>query len=237
MKAVHFKPASGMRLADEVANQIKENILNGNLSLGDRLPPERELAKTFNTSSVVLREALHQLQASGLLNIKRGATGGAFISEPNYSLVSESLSTLLQFGHVSIDQLTEARIALEPEVAGLAALRRTDEDIEILQRNLDESRALGASSPERRILHLEFHRLLAAITANPFFIAGVNSIIDNLKYNISKAKLGSDAVSETTCHHTDLIQAIVDQDQDLARTVMLDHIRQIQTSISTDCTH
>ena len=231
MKAVKFKPASGMRLADEVANQIRENILNGNLSVGDRLPPERELAKTFNTSSVVLREALHQLQASGLLIIRRGATGGAFISEPNYSLVSESLSTLLQFGRVSIDQLTEARIALEPEVARLAALRRTEGDIEVLQKNLDASNVSGVSSTERRILHLEFHRLLATISGNPFFVAGVNSIIDNLKYNISKAKLGAETVQETTCYHTDLIQAIIDQDQERARAVMLEHIRQIQTSI------
>jgi len=231
MKTVQFQPASGLRLADEVARQIKENILNGKLIVGDRLPPERELAKIFNTSSVVLREALHQLQASGLLVIKRGATGGAFISQPNYSLVSKSLSTLLQFGRATIDQLTEARIALEPEVAALAAERRTDEDIATLQKNVDDSNTEPVSSPERRILHLEFHRLLATITGNPFFIAGVNSIIDNLEFNISKAKLGKTAVSETTCHHTDLIKAITDQDQDRARSLMLNHIRQIQTSI------
>lgn len=234
METVQFQPASGLRLADEVARQIKENILNGKLAVGDRLPPERELAKIFNTSSVVLREALHQLQASGLLNIKRGATGGAFISQPNHSLVSESLSTLLQFGRVSIDQLTEARIALEPEIARLAALRRTDEDIETLQENLDRSNALKPSSPERRILHLEFHRLLADITKNPFFIAGVNAIIDNLKFNISKAKLGKDVVTETTCHHTDLIAAIADKDQERASSLMLAHIQQIQNSINTD---
>lgn len=233
MKTVQFQPASGLRLADEVARQIKDNILNGKLVVGDRLPPERELAKIFNTSSVVLREALHQLQASGLLIIKRGAKGGAFISQPNHSLVSESLSTLLQFGHVSIDQLTEARVALEPEIAALAALRRTDEDIEALKKNVDDSNEENASSPERRILHLEFHRLLAAISGNPFLIAGVNSIIDNLEFNISKAKLGKSAVLETTCHHTDLIEAIANGDEERARSLMLNHVRQIQTSIGS----
>ena len=227
-----FTPVSGRRLADEVVDQIKANILSGALAIGDRLPPERELAKAFNMSPLVLREALHALEAHGLVKIRKGAAGGAFVVAPTHDVLSESLSTLLAFGRTSLDQLTEARLVLEPEIAALAARRRSAKDVDALRVNLERSRNARLPRLKRRIENLQFHRLLAAITGNPFLIASINSIVDNLEHNIGKVGLEGRIVDDTVCYHDALLAAIVDGDEHRAGTLMREHIQQIQGSLN-----
>ncbi len=226
-----FTPMSGRRLAEEVAEQIKANILSGALAIGDRLPSERELAKVFNMSPLVLREALHALEAHGLVKIRKGAAGGTFVVAPTHDVLSESLSTLLAFGRTSLDQLTEARLVLEPEIAALAAQRRTNKDVDALRANVERSHNARLPRLKRRIENLQFHRLLAAITGNPFLIASINSIIDNLEHNIGKVGLDGRVVGDTVCYHDALLEAIAIGDGRRAGTVMREHIEQIQGSL------
>ncbi len=233
-----FQPVSGRRIAEGVAEQIKDNILSGELSVGDRLPPEREFAKLLNTSPQVLREALHSLEASGLVVIRKGATGGTFVSRPTSSLVSDSLSTLLRFGHTTLDHLTEARMALEPEAASLASRRRTDEVIAALRANIAESRDAALSAQRRRVANLEFHRQIAEITGNPIIIAGVGAVMDNLIYNISKSTLESSVIDSTQDYHVRITDALEAGDSASAYLLMRAHIKQIQDSLkssSHDC--
>lgn len=231
-----FQPVSGRRIADEVAEQIKDNILSGALSVGDRLPSERDFAKLLNASPQVLREALHSLEASGLVVIRKGATGGAFVSQPTPSLVSDSLSTLLRFGHATLDHLTEARMALEPEAASLASRRRTEESIEALRQNITESRDTSLSAEQRRIANLEFHRLVAEITGNPIIIAGVGAVMDNLIFNIGESKLKTGVIDSTQDYHVRITDALEIGDSASAYLLMRAHIKQIQDSLKT-CSH
>src|SRR5262245_7819270 len=72
------------RVSEEVVKQVQEAIFSGELKPGDRLPPERELAEQFGLSRMSVRDALRTLESSGLVKIKVGSSGGAFIREPNF---------------------------------------------------------------------------------------------------------------------------------------------------------
>src|SRR5438128_476273 len=118
-----FTRVKGGRLAEETTMQIRTALLSGQLRAGDRLPPERDLARVFGTSPLVVRDALHTLEFDGLLHIRTGAGGGAVVKEPSHRASTRSLTTWLGLGRATLDQLTEARLLIEPEMARLAALR------------------------------------------------------------------------------------------------------------------
>ncbi|RLB00563.1 MAG: FadR family transcriptional regulator, partial [Deltaproteobacteria bacterium] len=116
------------RLYEEIAEVLKKAILSGDYRVGDKLPSEMELAERFGVSRLVIREAIRYLELSGLIEVRQGATGGAFVRELDSKIIRQNLSDLLFFRKISVSQLYEVRMYVEPEVARLAALRRTEED-------------------------------------------------------------------------------------------------------------
>jgi len=227
-----FEPTPHVRAADDISRQIKDRILSGALSVGDRLPPERELAKSFNVSPIVLRQALHALRVEGLITIRRGATGGAFIAAPTPSVVSETLSNFLKFRGTTIEQLSEARLIIEPGVAALAAERRTEGDIRKLRKNVEESVDPARTVVARSFDNVQFHRYLADITGNSLLIAAVNSIMDNFEVDLDRARLRDSVASTISCDHGLILEAICDCDKASARKLMCDHVRSIEVNFN-----
>lgn len=219
-----FEPIRGGRLAPAIVEQIREAIFSGRLRPGDRLPSERSFAKIFGASAVVVREALHTLEASGLLEIRYGATGGAFVAELTHRPLMESLSTLLRLGKTTIAQITEARLVIEPEVAGLAAIRRRAGLLAPLERNLEETATKLGSKREARLLNLEYHKLLVEITGNPFFTACLCSLIENLEGNTLYMDLNMGAVTDTLEYHQQIFRAVKRGDAAEAARQMRRHI-------------
>lgn len=222
-----FEPIGGGRRAPAIVAQIREAIFAGRLLPGDRLPSERDLARTFGASPVVVREALHALEAGGLLEIRHGATGGAFVAEMTHRPLTESLSTLLRLGKTSIAQITEARLVIEPEVAALAAARRRPEHLVPLEDNLEQTAQKLASIREARLLNLEYHKLLVGITANPFFTVCLASLIENLEGNTFYMDLNMGAVRDTLDYHRRIFRAVKRGDPRAAATEMRRHILHI----------
>src|ERR1700722_17497287 len=109
------------RLHEPVADQIRQAIFRGLIVTGHKLPPEREMAEHFQTSRVALREALRALEKEGLITIKRGAGGGAFVANFDNTLraLTDSLSTVVRLGQAKSAHLTEVRAILEPEISRL----------------------------------------------------------------------------------------------------------------------
>src|SRR5580692_12809086 len=110
------------RVHEPVAEQIRQAIFNGLIATGHKLPPEREMAEHFQTSRVALREALRALEKEGLITVKRGAGGGAFVANSDHALnaLADSLTTVVRLGPAKSSDLTEMRSILEPEIAKLA---------------------------------------------------------------------------------------------------------------------
>ena len=117
------------KVSEEVVKQVQEAIFAGLLEPGDRLPPERELAEQFGLSRMSVRLALHTLESTGLVEIRVGSSGGAFIREPNFDPLRETLASMLRSKKASILDLAEARKIVETATAELAAQRATDDDL------------------------------------------------------------------------------------------------------------
>src|SRR3970282_40915 len=93
-----FKPDRAQRTFEEVVNQVRDQLAGGELVPGERLPPERELARQLNVSRSALREGLRTLEIAGIVELRKGRTGGAFITRGNQPVVSEALADLLRLG-------------------------------------------------------------------------------------------------------------------------------------------
>src|SRR3989442_10503041 len=120
------------RVSETIARRIKKQISDGALLPGEKLPAERHMAQRYRTSRVSVREAYRSLEELGLLTIRRGAEGGAFIADIDHRPMMRSLSLMLRLGKTSNDEITEARLLIEPPIARLAARRAPPEEVERL---------------------------------------------------------------------------------------------------------
>lgn len=168
-----FRPARPRRAFDEIIEQVRGMVRSGELRPGDRLPAERALAEQFAVSRNTVREALRMLEISGLIQLKRGASGGAFIADADTGKVATSMTDMLELGQLSLTDLTEARTWIESTVIRVACERMTDEVFDRLKANVDEATRLSELHDweQKAKVNVEFHIILAEATANPVMIA------------------------------------------------------------------
>src|SRR5699024_2037454 len=119
--------------SDILADDLRERILQVEFPMGTSLPPERELVSQTTMSRTTVREALRILEVQGLLTIRTGRTGGAFVRQPDSDSLASSVELLIRGRQVRMNDLIETREAIEPQCAGLAAIHRTDEDLDELE--------------------------------------------------------------------------------------------------------
>jgi DNA-binding FadR family transcriptional regulator len=161
-----FRPVQIARASEDIARQIREELSTGRLRPGDRLPPERELAVQFSVARNTLREALRSLEISGLIELRKGAAGGAFVRSSNGETIVTGIRDMFSLGAVTREQITEARIWTESAIVRAACERHTASDLEELRRNLDVA-AEATDFYARAEAHLEFHMILTRIARNP----------------------------------------------------------------------
>src|SRR5690606_1055893 len=129
-------------------------VASGKLKKGDKLPPERELAKQFGVSRLAIREALRSLENAGLISLQRGPKGGAFIQDSSDQKMTEFMQDMLDMGTITLSDLTEARIFILASVARLACERATQEDLAQLEENVKLNEvALETGNREVRLQH------------------------------------------------------------------------------------
>jgi len=219
------------RVSEIIVRRIKKQISDGRLLAGHKLPAEREMARQFKTSRVSVREAYRSLEEVGVLRIRRGADGGAFIAKVDHGPVLRSLSLVLGLAKTSHKELTEARMLIEPPIARLAALRARKEDIARLERVLlqEEQEAALRTGPFRPTGSL-FHRSVAACARNLPLIVLMNALADLTAEAASALDVSTRARHRVkNCHYHQLIfEAIQRRDGDTAYTIMAQHIGDIQ---------
>jgi GntR family transcriptional repressor for pyruvate dehydrogenase complex len=181
-----FEPVRSTRAFEEIATQIRAELSQGWLKVGNRLPSERALSEQFGVSRNTLREALRSLEHAGLVRLQKGATGGAFITEASGGAISAGLMDMFHVGAIQPAQLTEARIWLESILVREACLRATPADLEELRRNINEAAEAAAQGDfdRRAEVHLEFHRILARVTGNPIMVIIMDSVLRVLRHFI-----------------------------------------------------
>lgn len=219
------------RVSDAIAARIKKDISNGLLVPGEKLPAERELAHRLKTSRLSVREAYRSLEELGLLSIRRGAGGGAFINRLDHQPIARSLGLLLQIGRATHEQLTEARLLLEPPVARLAARRASPEDIERLEGLIHQQQAALKARQGPRRLALEFHRLVAQCARNLPLEIVMNSMADLARESIVTVDLSTDLHRHIVSFHRRIVSAIRRHDEDAADELMRRHVLEVHTRL------
>ncbi|NUZ06123.1 FadR family transcriptional regulator [Schlegelella sp. ID0723] len=179
-----FKAIRSARAFEEIAAQIRSELIAGRLKIGSRLPSERALSEQFGVSRNTLREALRSLEHAGLIRLQKGASGGAFISERSGDAIVTGLLDLYHVGSIQPAELTQARIWLESIIVREACVRASADDIADLHRNIDEAAEAHSRGdfPLRAEKHLEFHRILARIAGNPIMVIVMNGVLDVLHH-------------------------------------------------------
>lgn len=229
-----FKSVRTDRISVAITEQIKSAIFEKKIRPGEKLPSERQLMEQFECSRVTVREALKALEYPGILEIRRGTQGGAYVVDPTIKSGHNLLQDMFLLGNIKISHLTEARVALEPPTARLAVERVKDEVLEQLRQNIEETReCLKRKSPnDARLLNLEFHRIIAHASENPVIQFMIDSMMDVMENNISSTfVLSAKPVESTLRFHETLYQAFKERDSAKAQELMLQHIREIQRAL------
>ncbi len=129
-----------------VAERFRKQIAQGTLSIGHQLPSEEELTTMFGIARTTLREALRVLESQGLLEIKRGRGGGGIITMPRLENLSQSLALVLQLQQTTSGDLDEARMMIEPPLAGRLAAQHSDEDLDALNEIVEKAHQCAESN-------------------------------------------------------------------------------------------
>ncbi len=171
--AALFTPAKAGRASEDVALQLEAAITTGAIAPGESLPSERELQARFGTSRGVVREALRALRQKGLLDIRKGARGGAYVKTMGVDNASESLALFLKQQRVSPRRLIEFREVVDRALVTMATARATPASMAGLTGLADDlARAAGAEAPDLELvaeLDRECNLELARMAGNPVF--------------------------------------------------------------------
>jgi GntR family transcriptional regulator, transcriptional repressor for pyruvate dehydrogenase complex len=228
-----FKEVRQSTVTQKIISQIRTAILEGKLQPGDKLPSEKDLVEQFQVSKQSLREAMRALEHIGLLVVRKGIGGGAFIVEVDVEVAKESLTNYLYFKNLSIEDLSEFRKLLEPHAAAKAAesisARQLQELAELNRSaidNLKNDRIYEASQDE-----FSFHRFIAKQTGNPLLyltLDFVESMLEDFKKLFVPDKAFYDEVLQ---YHERIYQAILNRDTEKAASVMLAHVDQVEREL------
>ena len=216
------------RVSAEIAKRVQTAITEGKLQAGEKLPSERDMAKQLRVSRVSVREAYRSLAEIGLIEVKRGAEGGAFITDLDHQPVTRSLSMMLRLGRTSLQELTEARVLLEPVVARLAAQRADPASLQRLEDLVRKQEAAIKGNGDLRRYDLQFHRLVADCTQNLPLIVVMNSLADLALEAISHVDISRDVNKHVLKFHARIADAIRRGDSEAAHDIMLGHVHDVQ---------
>jgi GntR family transcriptional repressor for pyruvate dehydrogenase complex len=222
-KLPDFKPIKQPRLSEEVFDQLKEAILSNDFSAGDKLPSERDLAEQFQVSRVAIREAIRALENSGFVLIRQGAAGGAFVTDLTFEQLAGACLDLFLANKISVYELHQVRILIEPEVARLAALNATPELTKRLLNAFQAEHPPAASLAEDVASATKVHFILAEMCGNRFLEAIVNSVIKLNAKILEELKPDPPYSIHPPGLHRPIVEAVAAGDPEAAHEAMKKH--------------
>ncbi|MCE7796325.1 FadR family transcriptional regulator [Sphingobium sufflavum] len=214
---------TGSRLYRQLAQKLIDQLTSGQYAVGDRLPPERDLALEYNVSRPTLREAIIALEVQGFVEVRVGS--GAYVTRIPGSADQPGF-------HVTAFELTEARLAIEGEAAALAAVHISSEELDALdalvQRIEQENRRPDTRTTSEPDADRAFHLAIADATRN----SAISSTIEQLwrmrasspdtALLLEKARAAK--VKPVVAEHRAIAQALRSRDPQAARAAMRAHL-------------
>jgi GntR family transcriptional repressor for pyruvate dehydrogenase complex len=226
------RPESNGRMAEQVVIQVREMVRSGQLTPGDRLPPERELAKRLGISRASLRQGLRFLAAIGVLTSRHGS--GTYIADGPPALDSEPLRMLAELHRFTPDEMFEARKLLEVGLAGLAARNATDEDLATMAEEIAEMYS-QLEDPQEYLVHdIRFHRAIAAASGNQILAALMN-MVSTAMYERRRATVErATDLKESAELHRRIYRLIRARKPDEASAAMNEHLNLAQQALASE---
>jgi GntR family transcriptional repressor for pyruvate dehydrogenase complex len=221
----NVEPIRRETMAAEVARRLVDYLLSGGIAPGARIPSERQLAEAFGVGRSAVREAIAALSLIGLIEVRHG--DGTYLKRPDSPLLPQVVEWGLLLGEQRTTDLVEARQKIEVDIAGLAAQRRTDEDIADLARILSrmewESRE-GAGVAGFVDADVEFHLRLAETARNTALRDVLSSIQALLRAWIGRV-IAEGYRESSYREHEPIFEAVKAQDVRAAEEAMDAHMR------------
>lgn len=207
----------------EIITQIKKDILLQTYGPGDVLPREEQLAKDFKVGRALVREALGVLKTQGYLRAKRGSKGGTFVCDLLQSRgMAPLLADLILMRSMTIKDLCDARLLIEPEAARMAALNADSSQIDTLKTLVGKSKA-AHDTAERINFDVEFHKKICQASGNPFFALLIQNMMEFLKHFLAVLDEQPTYIHDPDIHNT-LCEAIAFGDHQQAHEQMFAHM-------------
>lgn len=224
-REVVFSPVADGAVVEQTVRRLGEAIGLGLIEVGERLPPEAELATRFAIAPMTLREALRILREAGYLETRRGRGGGTFVrrSLPQQP-TREARRNLARLTVDELSDLMDYRVAVSAAAVELAAERRSDADLVALERLVEQMAELDAFAPYRRLDH-RFHLAVASAARSPRLVAAETAIQVDLAKLLRLIPESAEMLHVSNEQHRQLLAALRGRDAARARAVMQTHIR------------
>jgi len=243
--------ASPARISEAIVEQIRDLIRTAQLRPGDRLPSERDLAERLGVSRVTVRDAMRVLESGGLIEIRVGARGGAFVTSPSSTWIGSGLADLIGLSPLTAAEVAEARQVFELGIVPLVVARATAADIAELRELAATHSAAPMGGPDDLALSAAFHVRVAACTHNAAIEMLVHSLHgpvlvspppdevaarsagvrggDGVVRQSAGVRSGDEGVPQPTARrsgdeHRDFVEAVAGRDAVLAGEIMHAHL-------------
>lgn len=222
------------KVSQQIISKVRDAIVSHELEEGQKLPNESELMQYFGVSRQTMREALCALESMGLLKIKSGVKGGAFVCSVDMQTARDSLNNFLCGKNFTIANLTEVRLCLEPYAAKTAALHMPQNmklDLRDCIENCRKAIDRGDDISRIRRLEIAFHECIVKSTDNPLFIL-LHSLSENMIWNVKTVLKTKPGFSKDVLErHEKILNAIENCDPHAAQAYMREDILHVSQEL------
>jgi len=222
------------KLYEKVIDKIKELIVSGQLKTGEKLPSERELADRFQVSRVPIREALKILEFIGVVQAVHG--DGIYVKNIDMDSIIEKLNYAMTEPDSTINELFEAREAIEIMAVKLAAIRRTEKDIEMMKNIIAEMEMTALENNDINNnnyikLDMEFHSLITKASRNKVLYGVHDSLRSLLEISLGKTLKRQGRIGVSLGYHKKILQRIINRDPEGAAEMMIEHLADAKSQL------
>lgn len=219
------------KLSDVIVDEVKRWIVLEGKKPGDRLPNEKELMALFGYSKSTVREALKALEVRGLISVRTGPAGGAYLQAMSLEHAMEPLRNFFHFQPLDSNHMYQLRKALEPDLAASVVGRLSEQQLQALEDNIRQCSALQGSAQDlrtQRVLEIEFHDILARSCPNPL-LAFMCQFLNDLVRDFVVYKINDDQTLQSfgvvnVDFHSRLLDAFRRQDTSAVHALMHTHM-------------
>ena len=235
-KSQIFSPYQTRRAFQEVAEEIKHAILAERFKAGDRLPSERSLAQQFQVGRLTIREALRTLETKGLIKIRYGRDGGAYVGVADPEAIPSMIIDNLQLEGLTGTQMTEARIGLETTIVASAITHATSKDLDRIAENIEDSKEIIGPENAKDVVSamIDFHILLGEASHNLPFILFIRTLMEWARRKLVSWVPTVEEQLYSYRSHKKIFESIKGKDVDSAQSRMKDHIIRISALVTSE---